>query len=154
MAISREPSGNRAVALAYEEQIEPERDAMINETLPSLENESLEKTEVAPAEKTHNLVVVPSPSATEEPAPEVILKPKRLIRDDHDPALNYLDSIPTTVVVDSSAYRSAPVLFRLVAGVMDLAIIGLLAFALIAIAGFTTFEWTDLRLIGAAGGAE
>ena len=89
---------------------------------------SIEETEiVTPPEKTHKLTVVSAPVITtfeedsvstvemaveesvtpvETPLPLEIpkptVKPKRLIRD-NDPALNYLDSVPTTLMVETAA---------------------------------------------------
>ncbi len=173
-------SGNRAVAVAYEEQPEPGQNTMVEETnvSPALQSEGSSTYDHAPIERTHNLAVVPSSPtidggvvddsfiesseiesqrldepAIEKPAPYVRPKPKRLIRDDHDPALNYLDSVPTTIIMDSSAYRSAPVFSRMVASIVDLLVIGLLVALPLALAGFTSLEWNNPRLIGSAAGA-
>ena len=81
-----------------------------------------------PAEKSHNLVVVPTEdSETITPKLNPMRAPKRLIVDDpNDPALNYLDSISRTLVVDEIDSRRPSAFRRLVSGVFDLIICALL----------------------------
>src|SRR5215813_13054335 len=88
---SRQPRTTLATAVAYA----PEReDNDMSDTVPStpqlaFEPEVPEVEPVVTVEKTHHLAVV---SVSEPVAPPVELPraPKRLIRDDNDPALNYL----------------------------------------------------------------
>ncbi|HET6668825.1 MAG TPA: RDD family protein [Pyrinomonadaceae bacterium] len=74
-------------------------------------------------EKAHNLVVVPAPTPAEVAN---VPKPKRVIRDLDDPALNYLDSVSTTARLETSCYQPASVVARLVSAIVDLAVVALL----------------------------
>ncbi len=138
---------------------------------------SLEETEVVtPPEKTHKLTVVSAPVITtfeedsvlavemrvEDPVtpvenalpletPKPTVKPKRLIRD-NDPALNYLDSVPTTLVVEAAQVRSAPIFFRMLSAVMDLIVVCILAAPVVAMINLTELQWQNPRVIGFAAG--
>src|SRR5215470_2320374 len=108
---SRQPRTTLATAVAYA----PEReDNDMSDTVPStpqlaFEPEVAEVEPVVTVEKPHHLAVV----AVSEPVAPVIeieptrAPPKRLIRDDNDPALNYLDSISKTLCVDDLSHQSA-----------------------------------------------
>ena len=137
----------------------------------------IDETEVsAPPEKTHRLTVVSAPlialsapviTTTEElvstvedaPAPledlkppeelRPTVKPKRLIRD-NDPALNYLDSVPTTVKVESVEAKSAPVFFRMFSAVMDFIVVCVLAAPIVAMIKLTELHWQNPRVIAFA----
>jgi uncharacterized RDD family membrane protein YckC len=125
-----------ATAVAYApalEENEPEvLPALISPPLvlePEVEAQLSSEPEPLPQiEKTHNLVVV---TAAENPKPEPETSkatPKRLIVDDpNDPALNYLDSISRNICVDELDSRRPGVFRRLVCGLLDLAVCGLLA---------------------------
>jgi hypothetical protein len=80
-----------ATALAYEEQPTVDID-------PALANSAIEETVCKP-ERIHILAVVPTPEIDAASDLEEPRRPRRVI-DDHNPALNYLDSIPTSVRVD------------------------------------------------------
>lgn len=145
--------GAVATAVAYEEQPE------IAVDLPEPEN----AMEISPKpERTHNLAVVPTPealkidpleiTATEVTAPE-IRKPRRIIDDLNDPALNYLDSIPTAVTVDRQEYRSAPIILRILSGITDLLVVCLLASPVLALTELTSLHWKNPRVIAFAAGA-
>jgi uncharacterized RDD family membrane protein YckC len=67
---------------------------------------------------------VSEPVATKVDPPR---PPKRLIRDDNDPALNYLDSISKTLCVDDLNHRSASAFRRLVCALLDLIFCALLS---------------------------
>jgi uncharacterized RDD family membrane protein YckC len=144
-----QPHGNAAVAtaVAYHQQpdldldLEPAEDATVN-TKP---------------ERVHNLAVVPTPSpkaelsetttvATSEPA----IKPRRIIDDQNDPALNYLDSIPTSVTVDRSEYRAAPMFRRIFSAITDLVIVCLFSSPFLAVAELTNLDWRSPKVIGFA----
>ncbi|PWT94087.1 MAG: hypothetical protein C5B55_03260 [Blastocatellia bacterium] len=102
------------------------------------------QSEVAPDtkhERTHGLVVVPSPEPEPESKTEPPPPPRRLIVDD-DPALNYLDSISRTVRVDEIETRRASMFKRLVCGILDLIICGLLS---APVAYAMKLTGTDLR---------
>ena len=118
---NRQPRTNLATAVAYA----PEReDNDMSDTVPSTPELAFEP-EVSPAEpvvtveKAHHLAVVQvsEPVATKVDPPR---PPKRLIRDDNDPALNYLDSISKTLCVDELNHRSASAFRRLVCALLDL----------------------------------
>ena len=138
-ATSSDPKQHRnilATAVAYapaREENEPEvLPALISPELvlePEVEAQLSSEPEPLPQlEKTHNLVVV---TAAEIPEPEPKTPkatPKRLIVDDpNDPALNYLDSISRNICVDELDSRRAGVFRRLVCGLLDLAVCGLLS---------------------------
>lgn len=145
-------SGGAATAIAYAEQ------PVVALDLGSAEVEPEEPA--AKPERVHNLAVVPAP----EPEPELIAteiagpapvtparKPRRVITGQNDPALNYLDSIPTTVIVESHGYRSAAVWRRLLAAVVDLVIVGVLSSPFLALTELTSFEWQNPRVLGFVG---
>jgi uncharacterized RDD family membrane protein YckC len=138
-------SGGAATAIAYQEP-------MVEVAVGVAEMEPEESS--AKPERAHNLAVVPSPEPeliaeeiVAEPAITVTLKPRRVIDGQNDPALNYLDSIPTSVIVESVGFRSAAVWRRLSAAILDLVIVGLLAAPFLALTELTTFAWQDPRVI-------
>jgi uncharacterized RDD family membrane protein YckC len=158
-----QPSSNRTVAtaVAYEEQPE------IGVVLSELEN----PMDIPPKpERVHNLAVVPTPEAptmeapetevpeTEVPETEVpteviaeVRKPRRVI-DEQNPALNYLDSIPTSITVDRREYRSAPIFLRLLSGITDLMVVCLLSAPFLALTELTSLQWRNPRVIGFGAG--
>src|SRR6476469_10026712 len=93
-----------ATAVAYEEHRGFESIAVAPEPI--------EATEDARPEKVHNLSVVPNPPVIEDGVPVVVTKPRRLISDTNDPALNYLDTVPTTVLVERREYIAASTMRR------------------------------------------
>jgi len=142
-----QPGGNAAVAtaLAYEEQ--PTLDLNTSPTTPAVDE--VVADEVAPKpERVHNLAVVPSPEVTKAEPPPEPRKPRRVIDDRNDPCLNYLDSIPTSVLVESREYNSAPLFRRLLSAVTDLIVVGLLTSPILALTGLTSFQWQNPRVIG------
>lgn len=124
----RQPRTTLATAVAYA----PEReDNDMSDTVPStpelaFEQEIPDPEPVVTVEKTHHLAVVSvsEPVATAVDPPRA---PKRLIRDDNDPALNYLDSISKTLCVDDLSHRSASAFRRLVCAFLDLIFCALLS---------------------------
>src|SRR5215218_4836498 len=123
----RQPRNTLATAVAYA----PEReDNDMSETVPStpelaFEPEVPDPEPVVTVEKTHHLAVVSvsEPVATAADPPRA---PKRLIRDDHDPALNYLDSIAKTLCVEDLNHHRALPVRRLVCALLDLIFCALL----------------------------
>ena len=125
-----------ATAVAYapaREENEPDiLSALISPQLelePEVEAQLSSEPEPLPQiEKTHNLVVV---AAAENPEPALQTPratPTRLIVDDpNDPALNYLDSISRNICVEEFDFRRAGIFRRLVCGLLDLAVCGLLS---------------------------
>jgi uncharacterized RDD family membrane protein YckC len=94
-------------------------------------------------------------SETSEVAPEpetikVTKKPRRIIDDRNDPALNYLDSVPTTITVDRREYCAAPIFLRILGGLTDLLIAALLSSPILALTQLTKLEWRSPRVIGFA----
>src|SRR3954449_1364949 len=126
----RQPRTTLATAVAYA----PEReDNDMSDTVPSTPELAFEPgvpaaEPVVTMEKTHHLAVVSVSEAVEEPKIESPrAAPKRLIRDDNDPALNYLDSISKTVCVDELSHQSASAFRRLVSALLDLVFCALLS---------------------------
>ena len=120
----RQPHTTLATAVAYA----PEReDNDMSDTVPSTPELAFEPEVPEPEpvvtvekEKTHHLAVV---SVSEPVAPIVYAPraaPKRLIRDDNDPALNYLDSISKTLCVEDLNHRSASPFRRFACALLDL----------------------------------
>ena len=104
-----------------------------------------------PAERVHNLAVVP-PLEQKPDEPIETVKPKRLIRDDNDPALNYLDNIQTAFDVDVSKHQSAPIISRIGSALVDLIVVCLLTSPALALTRLASLEWQDPRVIGFTAG--
>lgn len=125
---NRQPRTTLATAVAYA----PEReDNDMSDTVPStpelaFEPEVPAAEPVVTVEKAHHLAVV---QVSEPVAPKIDppRAPKRLIRDDNDPALNYLDSITKTLCVDDLNHHSASAFRRLVGALLDLIFCALLS---------------------------
>lgn len=155
-----------ATMLAYDEPSEygMELSASISESAVSLQEEPA--LPAARPERTHNLAVVPPQVVCElvvpdpepvaatviedPPAPEPVRKPRRLIGNLNDPALNYLDSIPVAICVDAAQRRAAPVFFRMFSAIVDLAFVALLSSPVVALVKLTDLKWQDSRTIGFA----
>jgi uncharacterized RDD family membrane protein YckC len=146
-----------ATAVAYQEQTEfrevaPDTvaEAYTDVTHPKEKPVADEVCDPSP-ERIHNLAVVPSPVVADAPA--ATIKPKRLILGDpNDPALNYLDSIPTTIHVDHRKYQSAPVFSRVLGAIIDLLIVCVLSTPFVAFLQLTDLKWQDIRVLGFAAG--
>ena len=106
-----------------------------------------------PSEKTHNLSVVPNPTVNKEDANAVLTKPKRLIGETNDPALNYLDTVPTALLVERREYIAASAIRRGVAAILDLAIVVALTSPLLALNSLTDFDWQNWRVIAFSAGS-
>ena len=78
--------------------------------------------------------------------PQPRIRPRRIIGDLNDPALNYLDSIAVTVV-DIPERQSAPVFFRIVSALLDLAVVCMLSAPVVAMVKLTDLEWEDPRTL-------
>jgi len=138
----RQPRTTLATAVAYA----PDReDNDMSDTVPSTPELAFEPEVPAPepvvtVEKAHHLAVV---QVSEPVAAKIELPaPKRLIRDDNDPALNYLDSISKTVCVDDLNHSSASAVRRLVCAFLDLIFCALLS---APIAGAMYLTGSNLR---------
>lgn len=142
-----QPAGNPALAraVAYDEQAEP---ALV-ELAPTADGEVA--AEVKP-ERLHNLAVVPTPVLSKIELQQKPPKPRRIIDDRNDPALNYLDSIPRSVTVDISHYPSAPIFLRILSSITDLIVVCLLSSPFLALTELARLEWSNPRVIGFAVG--
>ena len=134
-------NGFGATAVAYEEQPEFGLDLEPAEDL----------TPATKPEKVHNLAVVPTPAVITE-IPQEPRKPRRIIDDQNDPALNYLDSIPTSLIVETREYRSAPLYLRMLAAIVDLLVVSFFSSPFLALAELTNLDWRNPRVIGFAVG--
>ena len=135
-----------ATAVAYDEQAEfglelapPEEEAV---TAPK-------------PERVHNLAVVPTRQIMTADISEELSIPReprkhRKIIDDQNPALNYLDSVPRSVILEARGYRSAPIYLRTLGGLVDLLFVCLLSSPFLALTRLTNLEWGHPRVIGFA----
>jgi uncharacterized RDD family membrane protein YckC len=116
------------------------------------EGTSLEDKPSQP-ERTHNLAIVPSSPATTPETLGVRPKPKRVILDDLNyPALNYLDSISTTLRVEEVSDNRAPAFRRLLSAIADLIVVVFLSSPVAAAVELRDANWQDLRVIGLGAG--
>jgi uncharacterized RDD family membrane protein YckC len=143
-----QPIGNAAMAtvataaVVYEEQAEFEVDLAPAEEI----------TPTTKPERVHNLAVVPTPIVMTTDIPQEPTKPRRLIHDSDDPALNYLDSVRTTKTLEIREYSSAPIYLRMPAALLDILVIGLLAAPFMALTRLTDLQWRNPRVIAFAAG--
>lgn len=151
---SRQPRTTLATAVAYA----PEREENdMSDSVPStpelaFEPEVPDPEPVVTVEKTHHLAVVPVSEPVAEPNIDPP-RPKRLIRDDNDPALNYLDSISKTLCVDDLNHRSASAFRRLVCALLDLIFCALLSSPIAGAMYLTGSNLRDPRVIGVLAGS-
>jgi len=152
----RQARTNLATAVAYA----PEReDNDMSDTVPSTPELAFEPevSAVEPGvtvEKTHHLAVVPVSEPVEEPKIELPrAAPKRLIRDDHDPALNYLDSITTTFCVDDLDRRCASASRRASSALLDLIFCASLSSPIAGAMYFTGSNLRDPQVISVLAGS-
>ena len=104
-------------------------------------------------ERVHNLAVVPSPELPRADVPlEQQRRPRRVIDERNDPALNYLDSIPTSPTIERRDYHSAPLFLRVFSAVTDLAVVFLLSSPIFALTEVTSFQWRNPRVVAFAVG--
>lgn len=121
-------------AIPQTETIEAETDELLTATEPDEISNSIETSEVAPETETT----------------KVTTKPRRIIDDRNDPALNYLDSVPTTITVDRREYSAAPIFLRILGGLTDLLIAALLSSPVLALTELANVDWRNPRVIGFA----
>ena len=131
--------GNAAVATAVAYQDQPES-ALDVEPEPS-------QVATPKPERVHNLAVVPTPAQNMADLPQ-LRKPRRIIGERDDPALNYLDSIATPVTAENRDYHSAPVSLRILSAIADLAVVSLFSAPFLALTELTTLQWADPRVLG------
>jgi uncharacterized RDD family membrane protein YckC len=146
-------SGNAAVATAalYEEEPAVE-EAISPMAQVAVSVDQSPEAPVSRKERVHNLAVVPAPPLVI--SSELVIEPKkpRRVIDEQNPALNYLDSIPTSICLETGRYDSAPILRRITSAVLDLVTVGLLSSPFLVLADFTTPEWQNPRMLAFAGG--
>jgi len=151
---SRQSRTTLATAVAYA----PEReDNDMSDTVPSTPELAFEPEVPAPepmvtVEKTHHLAVVPVSEPVEERKIDAPITPKRLIRDNNDPALNYLDSITKTVCIDDLSHRCASASRRLVCALLDLIFCALLSSPVAGAMYLTGSNLRDPRVIAVLAG--
>jgi len=152
---SRQPGTTLATAVAYA----PEReDNDMSDTVPStpelaFEPEVPEVEPVVTVEKTHHLAVVSVSEPVAPPVEPPRAAPKRLIRDDNDPALNYLDSITKTLCVDDLNHSSASAFRRIVCALLDLIFCALLSSPIAGAMYLTGSNLRDPQVIGVLAGS-
>jgi uncharacterized RDD family membrane protein YckC len=142
-----------ATAVAYKEQTtfaEPDETPRLGSSAVEPAWEPI--VETPPAEKTHNLAVVKNSMTTKEDGKAFITKPKRLIGECNDPALNYLDSVPTGLLVERSEYVTASTVRRAFAAIVDLTLVLALTSPLFALNSLTSLEWQNWRVIAFSAG--
>ena len=84
--------------------------------------------------------------------PQETRKPRRIIGEQNDPALNYIDSIATSVSLESHEYDSAPIFRRLLSALTDLLVVALLSSPILALTELPKLEWETPRVISFAAG--
>ena len=141
-----QPPGNAAVATAVAFAEQPEFGHDLTET------ENLMDTTPRP-ERVHNLAVVPTPDVLEADMPQETRRPRRIIGEQNDPALNYLDAVPTLGTVERREFRSAPVALRFLSAITDLAVVCLLSSPFLALTELTDLQWSNPLIVGGAVGA-
>ena len=152
---SRQPRTTLATAVAYA----PEReDNDMSDTVPSIpelafEPEVPEVEPVVTVEKTHHLAVVTVSEPVAPPVEPPRAAPKRLIRDDNDPALNYLDSITKTLCVDDLSHSSASAFRRIVCALLDLIFCALLSSPIAGAMYLTGSNLRDPQVVGVLAGS-
>jgi uncharacterized RDD family membrane protein YckC len=152
---SRQPGTTLATVIAYA----PEReDNDMSDTVSStpelaFDPKVREVEPVVTVEKTHHLAVVTVSEPVAPPIIEPPKAPKRLIRDDNDPALNYLDSISKTVCVDDLNYGSASAFRRIVCALLDLIFCALLSSPIAGAMYLTGSNLRDPQVIAVLAGS-
>ncbi|HKO97468.1 MAG TPA: RDD family protein [Pyrinomonadaceae bacterium] len=149
------PMAECAVAeIATEDEVVPERTHHLSVVAPpvavTVEEPPLMIEAPALSAPVIEEPLIEEPAITEQST--VAVKPKRLIRD-NDPALDYLDSVPTTVHLESNELKSAPFYARIISAIFDLIVAGAMTAPLVALVNLTELEWQDPRVIGFAAGA-
>jgi len=154
----RTASGASVAALAYlteEDELESSPDEPSATTTPVLEPVlEIELPKIEPkeqVERTHNLVVVPQPASVTVSQNEPKLVARRLISE-NDPALDYLDSIPTNIRVEDIQERQAGIWRRLLAAFIDLLVAAVLFSPFAAAVELTNGDWHKVRTVAIAAG--
>lgn len=143
-----ESAGRPATAIAYavDEDLEQMGLSELSDVAENIDHGSVTPLDESPVEiaKTHNLVVVPSPTIS---LAEAKTGTRRVIADDlNSPALNYLDSIETTIHLEDPSNR-APAFRRMVGGLFDLVIVALLCSPFAIGVELMQANWGDPQVI-------
>jgi uncharacterized RDD family membrane protein YckC len=138
--------GSAATAIAYEQQPVEEINLPAAEPIDEI---------VPKPERVLTLAVLTNPESMSPELPRETARPEpkkatRVIGEENDPALNYLDAIPRSVLVERCGYVCASVFRRMLGALVDLAVVGLLAAPLLALTELTTLQWQNPRVIGFA----
>lgn len=142
-----------ATAIAYDEDQRSLASELGSAPGAAMTEPAIEFTpDARPVEKTHNLSVVPNVPAIKEDA-KATAKPKRLIGESNDPALNYLDTVPTALLVERREYVAASATLRGLAAIVDLAIVVVLTLPLLALTNFLDLDWQNWPVIAISAGS-
>ncbi len=107
--------------------------------VPELESQTIDRIP--------NLVVV-QPRIKNNDDGRSHIKPRRMIFDDpNDPALNYLDSVPTTLRVEGARHKHAPAFIRLLAAIVDLILVAVLCAPFAAMMELINVSWQKATLL-------
>ncbi len=139
--LNHSSNSSGATAVAYATPMRHE-ETSLDEAVPLAAAILDEESQPREAEKAHNLVVVPALATVET---DNTPKPKRMIGDINDPALNYLDSVRTSARVETSAYKRASVAARVVSAIVDLAVVTVLCAPFAAALELANTNWQASR---------
>ena len=155
-AENRQSGTSLATAVAYapereenemSETVSPNQQLAFEPEIPVVETPVIE-------EKVPHLAVVP---VVEKPVIEkkdfLRPPPKRVIRDDNDPALNYLDAVAKNLRVDELERRSASAFRRVVCALLDLIFCVLLSAPIAGAMYLTGSNLQDTRVIAVLAGS-
>lgn len=155
-AENHQPGTTLATAVAYapeREENEMSETVSPNQQLAFEPEIAVEETLVV-EERAPHLAVVP---VVEKPIIEkkdwLRPPPKRVIRDDNDPALNYLDSVAKNLRVDELEKRSASAFRRVVCALVDLIFCALLSAPIAGAMYLTGSNLQDPRVIAVLAGS-
>ena len=152
---SRQPGTTLATAVAYAPEREDNdmSDTVLSTPELAFEPEVPEVEPVVTVEKTHHLAVVAVSEPVAPPVEPPRAAPKRLIRDDNDPALNYLDSITKTLCVDELNHSSASAFRRVFCALLDLIFCAVLSSPIAGAMYLTGGNLRDPQVIGVLAGS-
>ncbi|MGI8918063.1 MAG: RDD family protein [Pyrinomonadaceae bacterium] len=139
--LNHSSNSSGATAVAYASPM-LHKETSLDEAAPLAAAFVGEESQPREAEKAHNLVVVPARATVET---ENVTKPKRMIGDINDPALNYLDSVRTSAPVKNNGYKRASVAARVVSAIVDLVVVSMLCAPFAAALELANTNWQAPR---------
>ncbi|MFN2491590.1 MAG: RDD family protein [Pyrinomonadaceae bacterium] len=144
--------GSNALAIAVDCEEQPEygedMSLMTNEADANAIAYRDNMSNSLPEERVHNLAVVPTSPAVVPKEAERITKPRRLITGDlNDPALNYLESIPTALDLDRRDPHVASLFSRAVSAIVDLIVVSGISAGIVTLALLPDLRWQEPRVI-------